>query len=583
MQHDLVFRLPLLIALGLPAAAQTRIQFSVDWVSPSVGLPACTGTPMTEGDILSPCGGALGFGALARPEIAIPGGLGGLGLPAHPGCVGHPAGTPCGVEVDAFTQGSDDRFQPNFPISPGDLWFSVDEFAAGIPGLPAPPNLMTEVPAGDASADALLNSTPLPPAPLPPIAGIGGHIGTIDGDGFVSGSGYVYPGWGLIEPNPPIGGAGVFGDNVDALNLEAPPGSGTRYYFSLDAGSTYVDPCSGNTGTSSAAAAGFSPSDVLFSSGSGPTLFAPAFALGLDYAGFGTDDLDALILAENGNGVFELSSGPYDWMGGTTDMLMFSVRRGSAVIGNPDSVFGLPIEAGDILIPPVVGGVSDYPGIWIAAEDLGLGTVRSGFTGPCGTADDLVAMDHHRPAVRDCDGNGVEDTIDILLGTYPDANLNGVPDPCDPPILIATPYCYCPLGPCGNNDPTAGCENSTGGGALLSATGSSSWILDDLVLTVSNMPTFQFGFLFMGTLPGGPTPLVDGLLCVGGNICRYPIQNSGPSGTFSQGTGIVATSATILCPILPGDVWHFQSWYRDPGSPCGFGSNLSNAMQVTFY
>ncbi|MEZ5975726.1 MAG: hypothetical protein R3E96_13060 [Planctomycetota bacterium] len=50
-------------------------------------------------------------------------------------------------------------------------------------------------------------------------------------------------------------------------------------------------------------------------------------------------------------------------------MLLFSVRRGSWVIGQPDSIFGIPIEEGDILttpLPTAMGGVSPFPGIFIA-------------------------------------------------------------------------------------------------------------------------------------------------------------------------------------------------------------------------
>ena len=41
-------------------------------------------------------------------------------------------------------------------------------------------------------------------------------------------------------------------------------------------------------------------------------------------------------------------------------MLVFSVRRGSAVIGLPDSIFGLPIEE-DLLVPPIPVA-SPFPG-----------------------------------------------------------------------------------------------------------------------------------------------------------------------------------------------------------------------------
>ena len=54
-------------------------------------------------------------------------------------------------------------------------------------------------------------------------------------------------------------------------------------------------------------------------------------------------------------------------------------------------------------------------------------------------------------------------------------------------------------------------------------------------------------------------------------------------GTFSEGTGLAADATAIGCPIIAGDTWYFQAWYRDPFGPCGNGSNFSNAMEVTFY
>jgi len=152
-----------------------------------------------------------------------------------------------------------------------------------------------------------------------------------------------------------------------------------------------------------------------------------------------------------------------------------------------------------------------------------------------------------------------------------------------------TPYCFSNSDcPCGNVDPTAGCANSTGAGALLSSSGSASASADDLVLTVSNVPPNQFGILFMGgSQVVDRIPFGDGLLCVSsvpGVFCRFLVQNSGSSGVMTEGPGIVAFSQTLqpACHIDPGDTWYFQGWYRDPQGPCGGLFNLSNAVSVTF-
>jgi len=169
-----------------------------------------------------------------------------------------------------------------------------------------------------------------------------------------------------------------------------------------------------------------------------PVLYAPAAALGLDLvpgAGRGSDDLDALILVENGIAGYQPSTSPFlpfpDWCrtDEPPDMLLFSVRRGSAVIGAPDSIWGAPIAAGDVLVPPVPGGASPFPGIYYPAESLGLTTVVRG--GPAPTKypydDDLDALDNS----PDCNRNGYPDSMDIARGVSSDLNFNGIPDECE--------------------------------------------------------------------------------------------------------------------------------------------------------
>ncbi len=261
-------------------------------------------------------------------------------------------------------------------------------------------------------------------------------------------------------------------------------------------------------------------------------------------------------------------------------MLLFSVRRGSALIGQPDSLMGLPIEEGDILMPPVEGG-NGNPAIFIAAEALGLSTSRSG-----GNGDELNAADSGGiNPFRDCNYNNVEDAVDIGNGTSADVNMNGIPDECEPP---GTPFCFCGTGaPCGNTDANAGCANSLGTGALMTGTGSSSVGSDDLVLTTTGMPANMFGLTFMGGGSGAPIVMGDGLRCVvpgSSSLYRYPVQNAGASGSFALGPGIVSTSQGFQTPgqILVGASWHFQTWYRDPTGPCGSTSAVSSAWSVTF-
>ncbi|MCB9915298.1 MAG: hypothetical protein H6828_09130 [Planctomycetes bacterium] len=566
-----------LLASG--AAAQ-QVTFSIDWHSPMLAAPdSFTALPITEGDILSAATITPALGPLPPPGTVISAGPTGLGLPLWGACVGHLGGTPCAVEVDALSYGTDFRMQVQSAAFLGDYFFSTDEYALGNMGPFFPPDMSTEVPCGDASADVWKNAMPLPGGPLPPFAVLAGHKAVYDGDGMPSCSGSVYPGFGLREPNFP--GFPNIGDNVDALDIELNPSPAffppTGVYFSLDEG--YFDFLAGVPNSGSAPAHGFFGADILkvVAPGGPPVVWAPAPMLGLNLAG-AVDDLDALAIWENGTGVFEPSLQPYDWLGNNTDMVLFSVRRGSAVIGMPDSIFGIPIEEGDILttpLPTAFGGLSPFPGIFCAAENLGLVTARS--TGAIG--DDLNALDTVSLSTgTDCNGNGVPDSIDIASGASTDVNGNGIPDECE---LIASGYCYCPVGgpaPCANWDGSAGCRNSTGVGALLSGSGTSSVFNDDLVLTVSNMPTGQFGIVYFGSTAIGPFPFGDGLRCVGGGVVRFGPKNSGAGGSISYGPGLIGGGA----PWVPFSTVRFQGWYRDPFGPCGNGFNLSNALAVTF-
>ncbi len=335
--------------------------------------------------------------------------------------------------------------------------------------------------------------------------------------------------------------------------------------------------------TSSALANGFAGGDILVAAAGGPALYAPAASLGLDVvAGPNTDDLDALILWDNGNGVYDPPAGPYAWVTGGSDMVVFSVRRGSAIIGVPDSILGIPIMEGDLLIPP--GPTSVTPGIFVAAEALGLATLRAG---TANVSDDLNAADSLWTNVNDCDGDGVEDAVAIAIGGVADVNMNGVPDSCEGCPSVGVQFCFCPTvsAPCGNADPTAGCLNVSGTGALLEGCGSSSVSADDLLLTTTGMNPGTFALTFMGGSTIFPVNIGNGLLCTGGPLFRFPPFATGAAGAGSVGTGLAAypvANNPVVGHIIAGSAWNFQTYYRDIGGPCGSVFNLSNALGVLF-
>ena len=565
-------------ATGLASLASAQASFSIDWHSPSVGAPdTCAGFPITEGDILVPFGFVPAFGPLPVPCISISAGPAGLGLAGHPPCVGHPGGTPCMIELDALSYGLDAPLNNVAGAAITEYLFSTDEYAVGAGPPVLFPSVGTEFPCGDSSADVWRQGAPMPPGPLPPFAAPVGNLGMIDGDGLPSCSGATYVGTGLLEPNFP--GFPNLGDNLDAFDWnEGPSITGfpaTGVYYSLDAG--FIDPLVGTPNTATGLVHGASGADVFWSPAPGgpPILWAPAPALGLNIAG-GEDDLDALALWENGSGGYEPSMAPYDWLTGATDMLLFSVRRGSPVIGMPDSIFGIPISEGDILttpLPTFLGGVSPFPGIICAGENLGLTLLRA----PGAFDDDLNALDVIRQQTSDCNGNGVPDSVDISSGTSTDINGNGVPDECE---IIGGPGCFCvtPLGPCGNDYAPGGCRNSSGVGGLLAASGSGSVGLDNLVLTATQLPPSVFAVMFGGTAFVGPLPFGDGLRCAGGFIQRFTAPSlTTATGSYSAGPGLAGGFG-----LLPFSTWTFQTWFRDTTGPCGGGFNTTHSQDVFF-
>ena len=441
---------------GFALNANAQLSFSIDFQGPK-GMPSFTipGLPISEGDILIPPFGTPALGPLPFPGTMFAAGMNpmaapNLMLPAY-GFAPLPPGVPGMVEVDAISYGTDALLRPA-PV-PAVVWtFSVDEFAAGLPA-PAPPSVFSEGAFGamQAAGDVYRKFPvgPFPPGPVPPFAWPPGNTLLFDGSGTPAP--FVAPlppvpgllGLGLIEPTPPTPVAlPDMGMNLDALDVDNMPTMGV--FFSLD--TAFPDPLEPGAivNSGSAAANGFvSGGSVLFKPPglAPPIVYAPAPMLGLDLiAGPDSDDLDALVLRENGIPGYQPSPAPYSWLAGATDELLFSVRRGSAVIGAPDSIFGIPICEGDILVPPVAGGLSPFPGIFIAAENLGLATMRStpGAVAFPPFSDELDALD----VSPDCNGNGIPDYWDIKWMLAPDCNGNGIPDACDIASGFATD-CNC--------------------------------------------------------------------------------------------------------------------------------------------
>ena len=143
-------------------------------------------------------------------------------------------------------------------------------------------------------------------------------------------------------------------------------------------------------------------------------------------------------------------------------------------------------------------------------------------------------------------------------------------------------YCFGSGCPCGNDDPNAGCANSTGSGALLSASGFASIASDDLDFVVSGMPANKMGLVYTGQNQL-LVPFGNGLRCVGAEslgLVRFAASTASASGAMSLTGAISAAQAIKPASLAAGTTWHFQAWYRDPAGPCGSGFNFSNALRI---
>jgi len=126
------------------------------------------------------------------------------------------------------------------------------------------------------------------------------------------------------------------------------------------------------------------------------------------------------------------------------------------------------------------------------------------------------------------------------------------------------------------------CEG--GGGTLIASGSSTVGSATPLRLTATGLPTTGFGIFIASrdqgfvANPGGS----DGTLCLGGTIGRILDNGSAfgvdPCGTFEVLLDplVVPQNAGVV-PILPGETWNFQAWYRSTPIP-----RFTDAISVTF-
>jgi hypothetical protein len=278
-------------------------------------------------------------GVRAQSFSVSPGG--GSGLPADD--IFLPGPTPVvpglGVNVDALSYGRSVffMFDPSFALE-----FSVAPFSVGLPGTAvAAESAGAGLGPGDEPADIFLET------------GTGLNLQVLDGDAVPNpGVGGVPGGLGLIEPFP------ASGDNVDGWDNRppAPFGAGS-IFFSYD--------------LASAGGLGFVGADIFeatpippapgppfYDSPAAPGLYAPAAALSLDSLGAGSDEVDALIVYEDGTPGFTAG-----------DIILLSLSPGSLSLGAGSGTPYAGFGAADIF---AIAGPGGPVGLHRSAAALGL-------------------------------------------------------------------------------------------------------------------------------------------------------------------------------------------------------------------
>ncbi len=568
------------LALSTTAAAQggPELTFSIDFSGPTINRPGdATGRPITDGDLLVRTGGLF---TPAGPQITFPA----IFLDRYDACEGHMPGVTCGLEVNAISFGRDARLRPN-PAYRFNVLFSVDEFSRGRQGAAgSSADVFSESAGAEASTDLYFSS----------LVGAGpftaqANRAYADGDGnrVQQGAASVF-GLGLVEPTIPEPSTLDSGDNIDAVEYgEAFQASSDRLFFSLESGrarcfeqGSSFDSAGNQVVLGSATPA--SSADVLVWSAAlgGVAVYASAAELGLDQFQVSEDDIDALMVFENGQFGYTPPVNLYDWNSSQgSDLILFSVRCGSNIVGQIDPVTNRAISEGDILIKLDNGSL--LPQVFIPAEALGLRSTAAGDL----VNDELNALDIFDDAeepFKDCNENGIEDALDISDMNSNDVDNNGIPDECEDDW---SSVCDCTLAssaPCGNTSTAdRGCRNVTGVGGRLEGGGTTSTFSDSLLLLCSDLPPGGFGVAFAGLTPVN-LPFQNGIRCLAASGPR--LGDAAPvdaMGNLVKGPGLIGGSPMTLT-VMSGSSYLFQVFYRDSGGPCGGFINTTNALSVVF-
>jgi hypothetical protein len=120
--------------------------------------------------------------------------------------------------------------------------------------------------------------------------------------------------------------------------------------------------------------------------------------------------------------------------------------------------------------------------------------------------------------------------------------------------------------------------NSVGPGSVMGASGSPSVSRSDLILQASGAPPNILGLFFYGRT-ATQLPFGNGVRCVASPFYRRPAFATGPTGNAAQ--LLPVSSLQPPGKPLPGEIWHFQFWHRDPQAG-GSNYTTSDGLAVLF-
>ena len=136
-------------------------------------------------------------------------------------------------------------------------------------------------------------------------------------------------------------------------------------------------------------------------------------------------------------------------------------------------------------------------------------------------------------------------------------------------------FCDCigEVAPCQNpGTPGTGCANTTGLGAILSASGLAQIASSSFELHVSDLPPGATGIFLRGASPINAVPFGQGLLCIGKTSRLNVVKEDGTGRADSGILGGPSQASTV----------QYQFWYRDKSQNGCKPWNLTNAIAVTW-